>query len=67
MQVDLTYLGDGLTRWQAQPQTLCGAFGATKAETRALFVEAWNRETGDTKTEDDFEWYQHAGPTGEDE
>lgn len=69
MQVDLSYLGDKIEpdpQWQAQPQALNSSFGRTKAETRALFVEAWNTQTGDSKTEEDFEWVQHAGPTDED-
>lgn len=69
MQVDLTYLGDKLEpdpQWQAQPQTLNSSFGRTKAEARADFVAAWNAETGDEKTEDDFEWVQNGGPADPD-
>jgi hypothetical protein len=70
MQIDLTYLGDRLApdpQWQAQPQALNSSFGRTKAETRAAFVQAWNEQTGESKTEADFTWVNHAGPSGEDD
>lgn len=64
MLVDITYLGDGPgnIKWQAQPQALNSSFGATQAETREAFVAAWNTETGDNKTVDDFQWHQNFGP-----
>lgn len=69
MLVDLTYLGDGLEgpRWQAQPQALNSAIGSTQAETRALFVAAWNEQTGEGRSEADFDWVQRGGPPEEEE
>lgn len=63
MQVDITFIGDFMDgpRYQAQPQALNSAYGGTPAETRAAFVEAWNEQTGDARTEDDFTFVQQGG------